>query len=62
MNIYKKVQAPKNDTFEFGLIKKGVFADLFAKPEPVSPLCKVTEVRMLSNSDEDSEAALTHNA
>jgi len=53
MNIYKKVTAPKEDTFKFGLITEGVFADLFAKPYP----CEHAEqVRLLTgdiNDDSD---------
>lgn len=49
MNIYKKVAAPQEDTFAFGLIKEGVFADLFIKPYPCTG---ATEVRLLTGKEE----------
>lgn len=52
MNIYKKVATPENTEFEFGLIKEGVFADLFIKPYPCN---SATEVRLLTGCDEEED-------
>ena len=48
MNVYKKVATPE-DTFEFGLIKDGPFADLFLQPYPCT---NAREVRLLTAKEE----------
>lgn len=52
MNVYKKASAPQANSFEFGLIKDGVFADLFMEPYPCS---HALEVRRLTGDDDNGK-------
>lgn len=51
MNIYRKPSAPRNDTFEFGLVTEGVFADLFRMPVEHEPQ-NIQKIRLLTGKEE----------